>query len=113
MILAKTAFELVEQGGVTGAGSSEEPRKEYTGRPAPQPKDNTAAIQTLMLLLKTLGQRFVVALSNLRTLLSAGAVFWMFMSIPAPGTYHLIAEAMFSLFVLAVNWIWRSKNAVD
>lgn len=75
---------------------------------APAAPDRTAAINTLLLLLKTLSQRTVVALADLRTVLSAAAAFYLWCDLPAePSPGRLIALGMFALFILVINWIWR------
>ena len=77
--------------------------------PAARKPPDKAAIDILALSLRALSQRALVALADLFCLLTVGACFWFFMSIPEPNTYQLVAEAMFALFVLAANWIVRRK----
>lgn len=77
--------------------------------PAKPAQDHSAATAVLLLSLKALSQRALVALSNLFCLLSVGSVFWLFMSIPAPNPNQLVELAMYGVFVLAANWITRRK----
>ena len=74
-----------------------------------QPQDNSAATQALVLALKALSQRALIAVDNLFTLISVCLVFWLFKSLPAPDTFQLIALGIFSVFVLAANVIVRRK----
>lgn len=61
----------------------------------------------LMLGLKALSQRTLDALSRLFTLLTVGSAFWLWMTMPHPDVYQLIALGGYALFVLAVNVIVR------
>jgi len=72
----------------------------------PEPKSNFAA-DALVLALKALSQRAIVALANLFMLLTVGSAFWLWMSIPDPTVLQLISLGMYALFVLAVNFIAR------
>ena len=67
------------------------------------------ATDALMLALKGLSQRAIIAVDNLFTLLTVGSAFWLWLSIPSPSTYQLIGLAMYAVFVLAANWIVRRK----
>lgn len=81
---------------------------EGTEAPNP-PEDNSAATQALVLALKALSQRALIAVDNLFTLISVCLVFWLFKSLPTPDTFQLAALGIFSLFVLAANVIVRRK----
>ena len=77
--------------------------------PPIQPEEHSAATDALMLALKALSQRALIAVDNLFTLISVCLVFWLFKSVPTPDTYQLIGLGIFSLFVLAANVIVRRK----
>lgn len=64
-----------------------------------------AGVNMLLLGLKTLSQRALVAASALFTLLTVGSVFWLFMVIQDPNTMQLTEMGMYALFVLAANVI--------
>lgn len=68
-----------------------------------------AAANLLMIALKGLSQR---AVASVATVASVAAVFWLFLSIPSPNSYQLVELGMFSVFVLACNWIIRGKISV-
>lgn len=93
--MARPAFEVVED-------TPDE-------QPPQQSRLESAGLSTLLLGLKTLSQRTLVALDNLFTLITVGSAFWLWMSIPSPNTYQLIGLAMYGTFVLAANWIVRTK----
>lgn len=72
---------------------------------APQQEENqaqaNASLQLLMLALKTLSQRTIVAVAALRGLLLAGTVFWLALVISEnPTTPKLVALGIYSGFVL-------------
>lgn len=76
--------------------------------PPKQPaKADSAAVSVLMLALKTLSQRTVVALSKLFALATVGSVFWLWLTVHDPNAYQLAAMAMYALFILTINWIVR------
>lgn len=80
-------------------------RLEDEPRPAPPQPPPNAAINVLLLALKTLSQRALVAFTKLFTLLTVGAAFWLWMSIPEPNTNQLVSLGMYAVFTLIVNWI--------
>lgn len=80
--------------------------KEWQLEPAPEPA-SPKSLGLLLLALKTLSQRMIVALAALFSLLTVGSVFWVWMSIPSPNPFQLISMFMYAMFVLAINWIVR------
>jgi hypothetical protein len=77
--------------------------------PVVQPQEHPAALSMVMLALKSLSQRALVAIDNLFMLLTVGSVFWLAMSIPHPDTFQLVEIGMYAAFVLAANWIVRRR----
>lgn len=69
-----------------------------------------AAFAAMMLALRTLSQRTIVALAALRTLLMVGSVFWLAMTLHEPNTYQLTLLGMYAVFILAIAWIGRIKS---
>lgn len=69
----------------------------------------TRDVAMLKLGLTALSQRAVAAVADLFTLTTVSLVFWLYMSIAQPDTYQLVRLGMFSVFVLAANWIVRRK----
>lgn len=91
--MARPQFEVVED-------TPEQP---------PAERAQAAALSAIMLALKALSQRAIVALANLFTLLTVGSVFWLWLTIPNPNVLQLVELGMYAAFVLAANWIVRRK----
>lgn len=69
-----------------------------------QEKDR--AVGMVLLALKALSQRTIVALESLFTLITVGLVFWASLAIlQQPNTHQLIGLGIFSVFVLVANWL--------
>ena len=76
--------------------------------PKPEATAGGFEIGMLLLALKALSQRTVVAVSNLFTLAALGSVCWVWSSVlPTPDTYKLVGAGCYSLFVLALEFIRR------
>ncbi len=71
----------------------------------PQPQGQDAAFNALMLALKAMSQKTVIALSKLATLAMTGSVFWLFMSIPNPSTNQIVWGGMYSVFILLLTFL--------
>lgn len=67
------------------------------------------AAQMLAVALKALGNRALIALASLFTLLTVGSVFGLWMSIPEPTVTQLVGMGMYAVFVLLINLlvVWR------
>lgn len=65
------------------------------------------ATDLLVLSLKALSKRSLIAISNLFCLLTVGSVFVLFYNIPNPSVLQIINLTIYSLFVLAANAIVR------
>ena len=76
--------------------------------PAPAVLDS-ASLSVLLLSLKALSQRTIVALGNLLTIVSVASVWWLFDSaLPVnPSANQLIGLGLYALFVLAVHRVRR------
>jgi hypothetical protein len=67
-----------------------------------------AAGVALQIALRSLSQKAVVALASLFSLLLAGSVFWIFLTIlPAPTVLQLVGAGMFCIFVLTLHLVRR------
>ncbi|TXH15065.1 MAG: hypothetical protein E6R03_07960 [Hyphomicrobiaceae bacterium] len=65
---------------------------------------SAAHIQILLLALKTLSQRTVLALAALKAMILAGTVFWLALTImPEPSSLKLTGLAIYSIFILLVT----------
>ena len=86
------------------------PDREIETEPTPAAdRGNEAALSMLLLALKTIGQRFVVALGQLTTALGVGSVWWLFYdALPTdPSVHQLIGLGLYGALVLAVVWMRR------
>jgi hypothetical protein len=62
-----------------------------------------AALSVLLLLLKTLGKRTLIALAALFDLALCASVFYIYLIVlEAPSTLHLVGSGMYAVFTLAV-----------
>lgn len=73
-------------------------------------KTEQAATSILLLSLKALSQKAVVAAAALFSLLTVASVFWLAMSVIGnPNTYQLVGLGGYAGFILLINWIVRRK----
>lgn len=100
--MAQSGFELVGE---------EAEVVQHPSTPAPKAKrsDRAAATSMLMLALKALSQRALVAASALVT---AGAILsvwllWFTVLPTSPTVQQLTGVGMYSVFILAIEWIRR------
>lgn len=75
--------------------------------PNSPPPQEERGLSVLLLALKALSQRSLVALASLFTLITVGSAFWLFLATPEPTVFQLIKLAMYGIFVLAANFIVR------
>jgi hypothetical protein len=89
----------------------EEVREDNKVVPHPAaPKGQQIATDALLLAIKALSQRFIIALSSLFALLVIGSVWWLFLSIEQnPSVNQLVGLGGYAMFVLAAIWIVRRK----
>lgn len=83
---------------------SEEPEA-----PAPTQQQQAVATKMIYMALAALGQRFVVAIASLFTLLTVSSAFVLWILTPDPNTKQLIGMGMYAFFILCVNTIVRRK----
>lgn len=72
--------------------------------------DATKALSSLLLLsLKALSQRALVALASLFTLVAVASTWWLFEeALPVnPSVNQLVGLGLYGLFVLAIHWVKR------
>lgn len=75
----------------------------------PQNDQAAAAMQLLLLSIKTISQRALIALSNLFTVAAVGSTWWLFnAALPInPSANQLIGLGLYGVFVLAIHWVRR------
>lgn len=100
--MAAQRFEVVEEADPLPAG------KPATDSPA---EAGPSAVDVLLLLLKPLSQKTIIALGNLFSLLTVASVFWLCLAIipKDPSTQQLVGLGGYAAFVIAVNVIVRRK----
>jgi hypothetical protein len=77
-------------------------------RPVAAP-DNGVAIAMLTVALKALSQRALVAATDLFTLITCLAAWYLWYLTPAPTDRQIISLSIYALFTLAANYIVRRK----
>lgn len=80
------------------------------GAHPPSKSAQAAMIAGLLLALKAVSQRAFIALLDTFSLVTAGAVFWLFYSFDTPTAYQIVHATLFAMFVLAINWIVRQQR---
>lgn len=71
---------------------------------------SSAAVAMLMLSLKALSQRALIALADLFCLFTCASVFWLFLLMPEDPTPQRIATlTIYAVFVVALNVIVRRR----
>jgi hypothetical protein len=82
-------------------------------KPSPRPENSgqgqDAAFSALMLALKTLSQKTLIALARLTSLAMVGSAFWLFMSIPNPSTNQIIWGGMYGVFILTTLFLMSRR----
>ena len=73
------------------------------------PQQEQAALGLLLLAIKTIGQRFIIALGHLSAAAALASVWYLFYAaLPAdPSTHQLIALGLYGTLVLAVLYVRR------
>jgi TctA family transporter len=105
--LRQIAPEGADEAGLEGYVPDENasPQTTLDGRYAAQ---RQAAGVALQIALRSLSQKAVVAFASLFSLLLAGSVFWIFLTIlPAPTILQLVGAGMFCVFVLTLHLVRR------
>ena len=75
--------------------------------PPEQTQSEKLGAQMLVMGLKALSQKAVVAAATLFTLSTIMSLFWLVMTLPDPNTMQLVEIGMYGCFVLAANIIVR------
>jgi hypothetical protein len=81
------------------------------GTETEQPEAAAQAVHIAMLqiALKALGQRALVAATDLFTLITCAGAWWLWYLTPAPTDRQIISLSIYALFTLAANYIVRRK----
>ncbi len=68
-----------------------------------------AGMAMLMMGLKALSQRALIALSSLFSLLTAGSAFWLWYLTPKPDAYQIASLTLYAIFILAINFLVKPR----
>ena len=69
----------------------------------------SAGLEMLRMGLAALSKRALVALASLFSLLTAASAFWLWFLTPKPDVYQIVSLTIYSVFILALNWLVRSR----
>ena len=101
-------LQVVEERQLIDAPEAEKPKPEAAST-GPQ-VTMQAATAMLITALRALSERFVIALSNLFTLLTAASAFYLWaIALPEITALKIVALSIYSVFVLALNIFGRRK----
>lgn len=76
-----------------------------TAPAATQPRIQRVSTDMLVMALKALSQRTLVALLQLFTLLTVGSAFFLWLSTPDPNVHQIVSLSIYAMFVLLANWL--------
>lgn len=79
-----------------------------TEQPVPQASNVQIAILTLAL--KALSQRALTALMDLFCLITFAGAWYLWVLTPDPTSFQILHNTIFAVFVLAANWIVRTRK---
>lgn len=74
------------------------------------PQASNVQIQMLTIALRALSQRALTAAMDLFCLITVGGAWALFYLTPNPTPFQIVHNSIFALFVLAANWIVRTKK---
>ncbi len=79
------------------------------GEDRPTPSEPTVALDLIMLALRALGARALVAAGHIAATAALASVWWLYNeAIPAnPSDHQLVGLGLYSAFTLAVLWVRR------
>ena len=88
--------------------------RQVAERIVPEPETNRleqVAFDTILLALKTLSQRTIIALSQLFTLLTCVSAFALWYSVlPNPNSYQLVGLTLYGGFILLLHVVKRREK---
>jgi hypothetical protein len=85
------------------------PRFEVIEEPDQAPEQPPKEFGLLVLALKALSQRAMVALANSFTFLTMLGAWYLWYLTPDPSPTQIVSLTIFALFVLAANWLVRRR----
>ena len=95
--MARPGFQLLEQ-----TDDLEPPQPAI-----PPPVKSEPAVAAVMLALRALSQRALVAVGSLFTLVTIASAWWLWASTPNPTPLQVASLSIYAVFILVANWIVR------
>ena len=86
------------------------PGFEVVGGTDAEPQATPTQVLMLTLALKALSQRALTALMDLFCLITCSGVFTIWYMTPEPTVLQIVHNSIFGAFVLAANWIVRTRK---
>lgn len=80
------------------------------GGDAPKQDPNAIAVALISIGIKTLSQRALTAATDLFTLITCAGAWYLWLLTPEPTTFQIVHNSIFAVFVLAANWIVRTRK---
>lgn len=74
-----------------------------------RPPRDRAAEQMLLLALKSLSQRALIAAADLFCLFTVLSAWWLWLQIPEPNVHQLVSMGIYATFILVANVIVRRR----
>lgn len=74
------------------------------------PQASNVQIQMLTIALRALSQRALTAMMDLFCLITCAGAWTLWYMTPAPTLFQIVHNTIFALFVLAANWIVRTRK---
>lgn len=72
-----------------------------------EPVAQESHVNLLTLALKTFSQRAIAAVTDLFTLVTIGAAWWLWYQTPDPTPNQIISNSIFAVFIVVCNWLVR------
>lgn len=70
----------------------------------PVPNEEPAGTNILLMALRALSQRTIIAISNLFVLAAAGSAFWLwYVTLPQPSVPQLVGLGLYGMLILALT----------
>jgi hypothetical protein len=92
-----------------GAEAAKQPPPQPSQQPGPSAQQ--AATSMLLLALRALSQRALVAISNLFVLLTVASAWWLWMvTLPQPSAQQLVGLGLYGLLILALNYLVLTRR---
>lgn len=90
--------------------AQQNPGFEVVGGTDAEPQATPAQVLMLTIALKALSQRALTALMDLFCLITFAGAWYIWVLTPEPSALQIVHNSIFGAFVLAANWIVRTRK---